>query len=120
MNTAGGFAVLSVLMEEGTHHDALDAIWDDLPRKKGETIHLEHVEVEIDALLPSDRSTYRYRGSLTTPPRTEGVAWLVARTPIELSREQIDQFRSIIPKNNRPIQPLNGRRLTVGGVVDVP
>lgn len=45
----------------------------------------------------------------TTPPCTEGVAWRVLTTPVELSAEQIAKFKAIVPKNNRPVQPLNGR-----------
>ena len=54
-------------------------------------------------------TTYRYEGSLTTPPCSEGVKWLVMTTPIEMSPEQVAQFRAILHGNNRPVQPLNGR-----------
>jgi carbonic anhydrase len=65
--------------------------------------------VDVDALLPANRTSYRYDGSLTTPPCSEGVKWIVMATPIQLDAAQVGTFRQIISGNNRPVQPLNGR-----------
>ena len=56
------------------------------------------------ALLPNDLMTYRYRGSLTTPPCTEGVNWLVLQTPVVLSDTQLAAFTAAYNGNARPIQ----------------
>lgn len=105
----GALAVVAVFIREGGHNKAFDPIWSNLPARKGVETHYPAVKVDVDALLPAARTTYRYDGSLTTPPCSEGVKWLVMSTPIELSREQIGEFTDIISGNNRPLQPLNGR-----------
>ena len=114
---SGELAVLGVLIKEGAHNAAFDAVWAELPDEVGEEIHLEHVAVNVDDLLPSNRGTFRYRGSLTTPPCSEGVSWFVAVEPIKLSAEQIGQFTAIISDNNRPTEPL-GERLVL--LVEMP
>ena len=110
---SGELAVLGVLINEGAHNPAFDPVWAELPDEVGEEIHLEHVAVSVDDLLPSNRSTYRYVGSLTTPPCSESVSWFVAVEPIELSAAQIGQFTAIISGNNRPTQALGRRRVEV-------
>ena len=114
----GQLAVIGVLIVEGAHNAAFDPIWANLPTQKGMENHLTHVKVDVDALLPTARTTYRYDGSLTTPPCSEGVKWFVMTTPIALSPAQIHAFTSLIHGNNRPVQPLNGRSVftdAVGG-----
>ena len=115
---SGELAVLGVLIEEGMHNPAFDVVWAELPDEVGEEIHLEHVTVNVDDLLPTDRSTFRYQGSLTTPPCSEGVSWLVMVDPIELSAEQIGQFTAIFPGNNRPTQVLGERTVLVDKIRD--
>ncbi len=108
-SASGGLAVIGVLIEEGAHNAAFDPVWSNLPKQKGVESHFEHVKVNVDDLLPKTRPTYRYDGSLTTPPCSEGVKWLLMTTPVQLSSEQIGAFTAIIKGNNRPVQPLNGR-----------
>ena len=105
----GSLAVVGVLIEQGAHNAAFDPIWNNLPTQKGLETHYPHVNVDVDALLPSGRRSYRYEGSLTTPPCTEGVHWIVMVMPIQLSADQIRTFTNIIHDNARPTQPLNGR-----------
>lgn len=114
----GEFAVLGVWIEEGAHNPAFEPVWDHMPREVGEVVHLEHVRVDVDRLLPRRRETYRYRGSLTTPPCTEGVQWLIAVEPVVLSAQQIQTFRSIFDGNNRPVQSSGGRAITVDEIAD--
>jgi carbonic anhydrase len=114
----GALAVVAVFIREGGHNKAFDPIWSNLPAQKGVETHYPAVKVDVDALLPAARTTYRYDGSLTTPPCSEGVKWLVMSTPIELSREQIGAFTDLISGNNRPLQPLNGR-VVLTDAVDV-
>jgi carbonic anhydrase len=105
----GKLAVVGVLIEEGPHNAAFEPVWANLPKARGVTSHLEHVPVDVNTLLPSRKTTYRYDGSLTTPPCTEGVTWIVMTTPIQLSATQLGRFRAVLSGNNRPVQPLNGR-----------
>ena len=72
----------------------------------------DSVMVDVEALLPDNRTYYRYDGSLTTPPCSEGVKWFVLETPVELSAAQIAAFRSVLSGNSRPVQALNGRAIT--------
>ena len=104
-------AVIGVFIEEGRHNEAFDTIWSNLPRKTGQEVHHENVQVDVDDMLPKNKATYRYMGSLTTPPCSEGVRWFVYVEPIQMSRDQIKAFREIFHGNNRPTQPLNDRNL---------
>jgi carbonic anhydrase len=106
---SGKLAVIGVFIEEGAHNAAFDPIWNNLPKQKGVETHYPSVNVDVDKLLPTGRASYRYDGSLTTPPCSEGVRWIVMTTPIQLSADQIKAFTAIIHDNNRPTQPLNGR-----------
>jgi carbonic anhydrase len=63
----------------------------------------------MNALLPKDQRYYQFMGSLTTPPCTEGVLWMVMKQPTPISKEQIKLFTQIFPHNARPVQALNGR-----------
>ncbi len=112
----GKLAVLGAFISEGKANAAFEPVWANLPKEKGMEVHLADVEVDVDALLPEDRTTYRYDGSLTTPPCTEGVKWLVLANPVALSTEQIAAFRAIVKDNNRPTQPLNGRKIATDKV----
>jgi len=60
-------------------------------------------------LLPKNTAYYRFNGSLTTPPCSEGVRWFVLKEPIEISKEQLKEFEKVMGKNNRPVQPINAR-----------
>jgi carbonic anhydrase len=102
-------AVVGVLIREGRTNAAFDPVWSNLPDTRGEEVVHDSVMVDVDALLPRDRMSYRYDGSLTTPPCSEGVKWFVLTTPIELSAEQVAAFRAVLVGNNRPVQPLNAR-----------
>jgi carbonic anhydrase len=116
----GKLAVIGVLFEEGAANPALDPIWANLPSAKGEESHLPHVTVNADDLLPMARASYRYSGSLTTPPCSEDVTWIVMSTPVTMSSAQLAQLRQVLAANNRPVQPLNGRPLVLEGVEERP
>jgi carbonic anhydrase len=112
----GRLAVIGVLFEEGAANPALEPIWANLPASKGVESHLPHLAVDADDLLPVSRASYRYEGSLTTPPCSEGVTWIVMRTPVTMSAEQLARLRGVLSANNRPVQPLNGRPLVAEGI----
>ena len=67
--------------------------------------------VDIGSLLPKNPHYFSYSGSLTTPPCTEGVRWIVLQEPIEISEEDVRRFVEIIGYNARPVQPLGGREI---------
>jgi carbonic anhydrase len=69
------------------------------------------MDLNVANMLPSDRVTYTYSGSLTTPPCSEGVRWHVMQEPLTLSAQQLNALTSIYDGNNRPVQPLNDREL---------
>ena len=107
----GAFAVIGVLYREGAASGALAPIWNLLPSEPGTAVALPDT-VDVAALLPDRHTTWRYTGSLTTPPCTEGVSWAVMADPMTLSAAQIEAFGAIYDGNYRPLQPLNDRLLT--------
>jgi len=109
-NANGELAVVSVLIENGAENPAFKALWANLPSGAGEKKDLAETINAAD-FLPSARTFYHYAGSLTTPPCSEGVSWFVIEKPIQMSEAQIARFREIIKGNNRPVQPLNGRKV---------
>ena len=82
-----------------------------MPKKAGPVKVNEHVLVNGRDLLPRDRSYYRYMGSLTTPPCSEGVNSFVLTQPITVSAEQVEWFAKAVGENARPLQALNNRLL---------
>ncbi|MFZ5880457.1 MAG: carbonic anhydrase [Chloroflexota bacterium] len=111
-NAAGALAVVGILLDEGAQNDAYQPFIANLPAEKSDA-HDAGVKIDAASLLPGVQTTFRYSGSLTTPPCTEGVSWLVMTTPVELSAEQLHALEALFEEgNNRPIQPLNDRLLT--------
>lgn len=106
-NAAGTLAVVGVLFQLGAHNASLDAVWASLPQTTEDESHIGVFAQE--SMLPLDRSAYRYAGSLTTPPCSEGVKWHVLTSTLTASAEQAQTFLNIIGENARPVQPLNGR-----------
>jgi carbonic anhydrase len=105
----GELAVIGVLFKEGRENPALATLLRHFPVGVNNPRSLQQVQFNLNQLLPSDLSYYRYNGSLTTPPCTEGVRWFVLKTPVEASKLQILQFKEVMKQNNRPVQPLNAR-----------
>ncbi|MDO2456347.1 MULTISPECIES: carbonic anhydrase [Enterobacter] len=105
----GSLAVLALMFNEGKANPQLTKAWQQMPAKVNQAAILTQ-PVDINALLPENVGVYRFSGSLTTPPCSEGVIWMVLEQPVSASAEQIRQFRSVLQHaNNRPVQPLNGR-----------
>jgi len=107
----GRLAVIGVFIIEGEENEAFAPVWDHLPAEKIDNPIDTGTSFNADSLLPEEQTIYRYNGSLTTPPCSEGVLWSVMTEPVEMSAEQIAAFTDIFDGNNRPIQPLNGRDL---------
>ena len=105
----GEYAVIGVFIEEGDENVAYNSFMDKFPKEKGELETIEGVIIELSALLPKTLSLYKYDGSFTTPPCTEGINWFVLNKSVSLSKEQIKCFTNIYDNNNRPVQPVNER-----------
>ena len=104
----GRLAVVAVLLESGGTHAVIQSVWNNLPLEKGEE-QAARTTMNVAELLPADRSYFTYMGSLTTPPCSEGVLWMVMETPVPISASQIDIFAHLYPMNARPIQASAGR-----------
>ena len=104
----GRLAVVAVLLDRGSAHPIIQTVWNNLPLEKGEELPAR-ATLDLHALLPADRSYYTYMGSLTTPPCSEGVLWMVMKEPVTVSPEQIGIFSRLYPMNARPIQSVSGR-----------
>ncbi|MCG7600764.1 carbonic anhydrase family protein [Halomonas sp. McH1-25] len=106
----GNLAVIGVMFEKGQSHEALARIQDSLPGRGDARLALSGKELSATAWLPAARDYYRLNGSLTTPPCTEGVRWLVMKDPVTASPAQLEALREAIGHaNNRPLQPVNAR-----------
>lgn len=111
----GNLAVLGVLFEEGAHNPELDKVIRAAPRWEQGATPVAGVTFDPARLLPDNLAVWRYEGSLTTPPCTEGVRWHVAQHRVTASAGQIAAIHAIIGDNARPVQPLHGRLLIAGG-----
>jgi carbonic anhydrase len=106
----GALLVLAAFIRRGRANRALGPMFRALPEVSGETRAVANVRLR--ELLPDRRESFRYSGSLTTPPFTEPVRFIVFAGPTEASRRQIERFRELFPNGNaREVQRLNGRRV---------
>lgn len=108
-SVTGDAAVVAVMFDVGAENAALADLWKKIPDgvDKSETLTRT---IDLNALLPADKTFWRFSGSLTTPPCSEGVTWLVLKHPLTLSAAQLAQFKAVMHHdNNRPVQPLHGR-----------
>jgi carbonic anhydrase len=106
----GNLAVVGVMFEEGAANPELAKLWANMPMHAGDR-HALHVKAEeVGKLIPADPEYYRFNGSLTTPPCSEGVKWMVMKKPLTISKAQVEKFaHAVHGHNNRPIQPLDAR-----------
>jgi carbonic anhydrase len=107
----GELAVLGILLEPGEANAAFDAL-EPLPPDAGD--ERTTPAVDLRGLLPANLTAFRYAGSLTTPPCTEGVRWSVADVPVQLSEAQLGRLHEILGFSARPLQPRNERELILG------
>jgi carbonic anhydrase len=110
-SAAGELAVIGVLVEEGTYDVLWDPIIGALPEGPGDARHLEDLDLDMRELRPLPSRYYRYEGSLTTPPCSEGVQWIVMAEKRQISPEQMVAMVSHLHDNNRPVQPLGERQI---------
>jgi carbonic anhydrase len=105
----GVLGVVGVMFEEGLENAELAKIWKNLPAKAGEEKEEIGTNIDFAKLLPADQKYFRFMGSLTSPPCSEGVNWHVMQQPVPVSKEQIAAFKALFPMNARPLQPSNNR-----------
>ncbi len=105
----GEIAVVGILFEEGKANAELQKIIDNLPKEINKSSINKAVNINLNALLPADRTYFHYFGSLTTPPCSEQVNWNVFKAPLEASAKQINTLKEIMGNNSRPVQKLNNR-----------
>ena len=106
---AGALAVVGVMMEPGETNIALEEVWNHLPKKAGKPTRIGGVAANARDLLPHKGSYHHYKGSLTTPPCSEGVNWFVLTKPVQVSAAQIGKFTDIVGSNARPAQSAHNR-----------
>lgn len=117
MDSNGRLAVLGFFFKAGNHTNAvLETVIAHAPHRIGK--QALDVDLDYSDLLPDDEVSayYNYSGSLTTPPCTEGVNWLVAKATLSASHEQIQALRELMVHhgdigNFRPPQALNDREV---------
>ena len=108
---SGNLAVVGMLLTEGeSENEAYAAVFDHLPAEVGDPEAMRNPLI-LDTLLPDQLTFYTYHGSLTSPPCSEIVRWLLLDTALKLSAEQIAAFTAIYDHNARPVQPLGQRDL---------
>jgi carbonic anhydrase len=105
----GDLAVVAVLLQEGQDNPVMKAFWDAIPLEKNVKVGVDGVMVDLNKLLPKEQKYYNFMGSLTTPPCTEGILWVVMKDPVSVSAEQISTFARFYANNARPIQQPAGR-----------
>ena len=108
-NAEGQLAVVAVLLEPGAANPMIDKVWTYMPLDTGDRVRMPTNALELAQLLPKDQRYYQFMGSLTTPPCSEGVLWMVLKQPVTVSREQLRLFAQLFPNNARPVQAVNGR-----------
>lgn len=107
----GHLAVVAVFYEEGAANPLMAKLWKTMPGMAGDKRPLG-AGIDAETLMPADRDYYYFNGSLTTPPCSEGVHWFVLKEPVPVSAAQVAAFEAVMHHpNNRPVQPLNARRV---------
>jgi len=97
-------------LDRGEANSLLAALWPHLPAAPGSTAKITDM-IDPGGFLPEDRGYWTYMGSLTTPPCTEGVRWIVYQDPLTISLSQVRAFDRLFHINSRQLQDTHGRRI---------
>jgi len=108
-NAEGQLAVVAVLLEPGEPNSLINKVWTYMPLDTNDRVRMPVGMLDLSELLPKDQRYYQFMGSLTTPPCSENVLWMVLKAPTTISREQLRLFAQLFPNNARPVQAVNGR-----------
>ncbi|MBK5232896.1 MAG: carbonic anhydrase family protein [Thermoleophilia bacterium] len=111
----GKTAVIGLLIKEGPSNPVMDKIVPLIGDTEGDENEAPG-QINPEDLLPASNRAFEFKGSLTTPPCTQGLEWIVYKQPITMSADQLDALRAAYSDNIRPNQPVNGRPITVGQV----
>ncbi|MCK5918248.1 MAG: carbonic anhydrase family protein [Cocleimonas sp.] len=110
LNKKNEIAVVAIMFEPGKDDELLTALWKDIPLNAGDSHKLDSKALRAMEFESELTSYYRFNGSLTTPPCTEGVRWIVMKATRHISKAQLSTFeKALTEPNNRPVQPLNAR-----------
>ena len=108
----GKLAVVALMFEDGKQNFNIKKIWDHMSEHAGETKGCGPDTVKPIDFLPAKKDYYRFDGSLTTPPCSEGVRWFVFQEYTHINKAQVEKFAKIMGGNvNRPVQPINARKI---------
>lgn len=102
--------MIAVMFKLGKPSVGVATLLKHLPKKVPAKVFVESEPLNPSLFLPLVTTHYAYQGSLTTPPCTEGVAWTVLNTPVEVSVDQLVELQKVLKDNARPVQPLNHRK----------
>jgi len=105
----GQLAIVAVMLEAGKEQSLIRTLWTNLPLEQNKAVSRPEIKIDPAQILPVKRGYYAYLGSLTRPPCTEGVLWLVLKTPMQMSNEQLAGFSTIYKNIARPVQAVNSR-----------
>ncbi|MEI7430564.1 MAG: carbonic anhydrase family protein [Betaproteobacteria bacterium] len=105
----GQLAVVTVLLEKGAENPIIQMALNNLPLEKGGDVVAPGQNIDVERLLPSSQRYFAFMGSMTVPPCSENVLWLVLKQPQQISPEQLDIFERLYKPNARPLQPVWGR-----------
>lgn len=108
-NSEGQLAVVAVLLDEGAANPLIDKVWTHMPLDTNDRVRMPQDLLNVSELLPTDQRYYQFMGSLTTPPCSEGVLWMVLKQPVSISKGQYKLFTQLYPNNARPVQAVNAR-----------
>jgi carbonic anhydrase len=108
-NAQGQLAVLAVPLQPGEANASIEQVWTHMPLEVGDRVRLPPMWLDPNALLPQDQRYYQFMGSLTTPPCSENVLWMVLKAPQTISPAQLRLFARLYPLNARPVQPQHDR-----------
>jgi carbonic anhydrase len=103
--------VLGVFLTPGRANASFAGLAAAFPAQTGEEVSVD--DVDPNGLLPASPGYWTYKGSLTTPPCSEGVDWMVAMEPVEVDQADIERFTALYPMNARPVRSPN-RRFILG------
>ncbi len=110
----GKLAVVAILFRTGAENAVLAPVWNAMPAQPGPAVTVAGATIDVSSMLPASPKYLRYGGSLTAPPCTEGVTWLVVEPDAasQVSAEQVRKLKTITqPTTNRPVQPVGGREV---------
>lgn len=107
----GHLLILALMLYRGKMNYALHSLFDYIPAISNTKNFIEDKKINPLDFLPEGGGYYTYMGSLTSPPCSENVRWIILSHPIEASLQQIKKLTNVYRMNNRPFQPLNRRKV---------